>query len=224
MSAALSPEIAPPETAELKQESKALVTTAKAMKVTSHDEFKLAGAELVRVANIRKSIVFAFKEPKAKAHEAHKAITKLEADLLAYPMEAERLIKASMSRFALEDERRRREEEARERERLRKIEEDRVLAEASALEDGGDHQAAEELISQEVLAPVVEMPKAAADGVSSRRVFKYELLDINQVSRDFLVLDETKVRKTVNALGKDAAQLIGGIAVHEELVMAVRTN
>jgi hypothetical protein len=217
-------EVLPPETAELKQESLALVTAAKAVRIADHDGYSIAGRELVRVASLRKSIVFAFKDAKAAAFDAHRKITKLESDLLTYPMEAERILKAEMGRFDREEESRRREAEARERERLRRVEEERVLAEAQAHEDAGDHEAAEEVVSQEVVAPVVEFARPEAEGVQIRKTWAFEIVDATAINRAFLIPDEKKIRALVKALGPDAAKQVGGIAVRDERIVAVSAN
>lgn len=224
MSAVLIPEVIPPETAELKTESLALVTAAKSLTITNTEEYTAAGRELVRIANVRKGIVFAFREPKQKAHEAHKAITKLESDLLAYPTEAERLYKSKMAMFYREEESRRREAESIERARLIREEEERRLAEAGALARAGEHDAAEELVSQPVIAPVVELPKPVAVGVTMRKSWGFEIVNPDAIKRGFLIPDEKRIRALVKALGPDAAEQVGGIVVREELVPAVSTN
>lgn len=227
MSAVLSPEIVPPETAELKSESLALVKAAQSVSINTLEEYSLMGSQdgpLVRVANVIKGIVFAFREPKEKAFAAHKAICKLEADLLAYPKEAERLYKAAMAKFYREEESRRREAEARERERLRKIEEERQLAEAIAHEDAGEFEEAQAVFEQEVVAPVVEMPKPQAAGVSMRKTWGFEIVSPDAIKRAFLIPDEKRIRALVKALGPDAAAQVGGIVVREELIPAVSAN
>lgn len=220
-----SPEIVVPETDELKKESLALVTAAKAITIRNHDEYSAAGRELVRVANVRKGIVFAFKEAKAAAFDAHRKITKLEGDLLAYPTEAERLLKAAMGTFLREEDARRRKAEAEERARLMAAEQKRQDAEAEALFDAGEHEEAVELISQPVLAPVVELARPTAEGVTSRKQWGYRINDPNRINDPFKIVNEKKIGQTVRALGPDARAAIGeGIEIFEETVMSVRTN
>lgn len=214
--------VPPPEAAELKGQALTLIDRARQITITNQPEYEVACAELVRVANVKRGIVTAFAEPKAKAFAAHRAISKLENDLLAFPTEAERLYKGAIARYQSEQARIRREEQARIEQELRaKAEEDR-LAEALALEAGGQPELAERALERPVFAPVIEIAAPSAPGVTTRKHFSFRIVDPSKINRDFLVPDETKIRKTVNALGLDAIGLIGGIEVVEDSIVAVR--
>lgn len=222
---ATSPEIvSPPETDELKKESLALVASAKALRITNHEEYATAGRELVRVARVRKGIVEAFREPKKKAADAHRSICKLENDLLVYPVEAERLLKGAIATFDREERDRIRREELRLQEESRKRNEDRLLEEAIDLEAAGEHQAAEELVAGGAIGQVIELQRPVAEGIQTRRSWTFDIVNPLLVAREFMVPDEKKIRALVKALGPDAAKAIGGIVVREETTVAVSTG
>jgi hypothetical protein len=207
-----------PNTEALQREGQEVATRAAAVMIASHEEYALAGEELVRVATLRKSIQAAFKEPKDKANQAHKAITSLEAKLLEFPAKAEALLKQRMGEFQLRD------EATRIQAQQRKEEEDRRIAEAQLLEGAGHTEAAEALLEEPVPMPVVEIPKARAEGVSVRKKFGFRIIDPSKINPAFLMVDEAKIRKQVAALGADAASLIGaGVEIFEESVVSVRT-
>ncbi len=214
-----------PETTALRQEALVLVREAEGITITTDQEYQRAGSYLVRVATIRKNIVAAFKEAKEKAFAAHRAITKLEADLLAQPAKAEQIVKGAIARYQQEQEKRRREEQVRLQAQLQREMEDQRLAEAEALAQTGHHAEAEALIEAPVLAPIVEIERPAAAGVSTRKAFKFRVIDVTKIKPDFLIPDETKIRKTVNALGPDAVSVVGpGIEVYEDRIVAVRAQ
>lgn len=220
--------IPPPEAPGLKQEGLTLIDRAKLVTITDDPSYQVACAGLVRVAGLKKNIDRAFDGtdaepgPQKLAHRAWQAISKLHQDLLAYPVEAERLYKGAIARYQSEQMRIRREEQTRIEQELRKREEDRRMAEAEALAAGGQQEAAEELLDQPVFAPVVELAAPSAPGVSSRKHYSFRIVDPSKINRDYLVPDETKIRKIVNALGLDAMQLVGGIEVIEDQIVAVR--
>lgn len=213
---------APPEVLKLETASAALVVRAEASVITTQAEYTAAGPLVQEAAAQRKRIIAEFRPLKSLLDLAHKEACRLENLALRNPLRAEAILKGKMSAFLVEDAARRREEEARERERLRGIEEDRKLQEAIDLEAAGETEEAEQVLAEETHAPVVEFVKPAAEGVSYRKKFTFEIVDASAINRRFLIPDEVTIRKQVNALGKDAAAIVGGIVVHEELVMAVR--
>lgn len=215
-----------PEGAEivtLRTRASALVQEANTVSVIQNNvDDQAAGAFLVRVAGLRKSIVAAFEEPKRKAFETHRAISKLEGDLLMYPLEAERTVKAAISEYRVAEERHRREEQARIAQDLKRKEEDRVIAEAETLQATGHQEEAEALLAMPVVAPLVELEKPKVEGVSTRRVWTWRTVDAQAIKREFLMIDEKKIGQLVRALGPDAVKVVGGIEVLEDRIVAVR--
>jgi len=110
------------------------------------------------------------------------------------------------------------EEEARkERERLAKLAEKQI--------DSGKVEKAEETIAKmENVAPVVTpiiMPQIQKQkGESTRKNWKFEIIDEKQIPREYLLVDETKIRKVVQALKGDTN--IPGVRVYSEKSMSFR--
>jgi len=212
-----------PDTSRIEAEGIVLLAQASELTIRSHEEYEQAGESLSRVARLVRKIKELFAEPKKKAHEAHKAITKLEATLLETPEAAERRFKSAMGTYQQAEERRIRQEQARITQELKREEEDRRIAEAETLTAAGQPEAAEAILSAMVVAPVVEIARPAAQGVSTRRKWTFRIVDESQINRAYLMPDEVKIRKMVNALGPDAAAVVGGIEVLEDRIVSVRT-
>jgi len=216
--------VQPPDTEGLRSEALTLVDRAKSITIRNNSEHDLACQELQRVARVRKGIVQAFEEPKRKAFEAHRAIVKLETDLLQYPLQAERVIKGAIGAWRTEEEKVRRQEQAKLQETARRQQEDMRMAEAEALANTGHVAEAEALLDEPVIGAVIELPKPDSGGVTTRRKWGWKITDASAIRRDFLIPDEKKIGALVRALGPDAASTICGIEVTEETVVAVRAN
>ena len=210
-----------PDTAPLLSEGQQLVTRAASLAITSHAEFEAAGEMLRSVVALRKSITEKFAGPKKAAHEAHKRITALESEMLEAPTKAEGILKRTMGDYQLAEEKRRKKEESRIQAGLIRDEEDRRIAEAEQLERTGNAAVAESIIAAPMPAPLVSLPKPKAAGVTTRKVFKFQITDETKVNRKFLLIDESKIRALVARLGKDAEEIVGGIQVYEDSQIAV---
>jgi hypothetical protein len=220
----MQPDLIIPDIVPLQASSSALVLRAKSTPVVSAETYTAAGEVLRSIAGLRKAIVAAFEEPKKKAFDAHRSISKLESDLLAGPAEAERILKRSMGDFQIADGRRRREEELRLQAEDKKRQEDALLAEAERFENAGEHDAAEQLVSTPVVAPVIKIDAPRAEGISGRRKFTFRILDASKLDRKFLIPNETAIRQLVNSLGLDAVSVLGegSVEILEDRIVSVR--
>lgn len=67
-----------------------------------------------------------------------------------------------------------------------------------------------------IVATVIVADKVKVSGQSRRKVWKYRVIDASKVNRQFMMLDEPKILKTVKALGKEAVETVGGIECWQE--------
>lgn len=217
--------VLPPDAAPYRGDGVAVLNRAMAITITDDPSYQTAAAELRRVAGLQRAIRDGFAPSKKSAHDTHKAITTLEGSLLAFPLEAERLIKSKISTYITEQDRQRRIAEAEAAAEARRRQEEAALAEAELLVAAGAGRAAAEVIEEAIAtpAPVIELPKPKAEGVVIRKSFTWRVVDAAKVKPEFLIIDEAKVGKTVRALGPDAAEVIGGIEVIEERSVSVRS-
>lgn len=152
---------------ELQTTALSLKDQATAIKVTNVTTYTSAGELGKSIKELRTRIVEYFKPLKEAAHQAHKAITTREAEELRPVDEALNILRLAMNKFNEEQERLRREEEA----RLRKIEEEkaekerqRLLNQAVKAEEKGKDDKAEELLDRAenvYVAPVTVAPTVA---------------------------------------------------------------
>ncbi|HQQ75733.1 MAG TPA: hypothetical protein PLB01_00125 [Thermoanaerobaculia bacterium] len=214
-----------PDAGPMKQEGLAIVEQALAVHITDPESHKAAAEQLVHIAGMVKRVKAAFAEPKRLAHAAHKSITALEGEALEHLEKADRLYRSAISRWLVEEDRRRAAEQARIEAEERAKAQDAAIAEAVALEAAGDIKGAERVLAEPVLAPVVEIPKTVTPGVSQgRKSYDFRITDPAAIKRQYLIPDEVAIRKIVKAMGPDAATVIGGIEVLEERIVSVRGN
>ena len=67
-------------------------------------------------------------------------------------------------------------------------------------------------------------PAARAEGISTRKVWRYEIVDIAAIKRDFLIPDESAIAGLVKASGDKAASIVGGIRVYQETIMSAKAR
>jgi hypothetical protein len=164
----------------------------------------------------------------------------IKSQLVAFADEQERIRREEQRKAdeAARRERERLEAQAREAERKarEKAEADRRAAEAAAAAGRAEEAAklaaraaaAEEKAAAKVddlavraattVAPVVVRDPPKVAGVSTREVWKFEITDSAAIPREYLVVDEARIRKVVQALKGDAK--IAGVRVYPERQIA----
>lgn len=228
MSAALQL-VEKPDTTELQTENSALVLRAQAIVITDDETYTAAVAFMNDVATRRKVIVEKFREPKQKAHESHRSICALEAELLGVVETAEREAKKRIGAYRAEQERKAEEERRRLEDIARKQEEERRLAEAQELQDAGELEAAEVVISEPIAPPPVKIapPTPKVAGVQFRESWQFEVSNLLQLVKhvaahpedlNLLQANTTAIRQMVQAR-KSACQ-IPGVRVWSEKSVA----
>lgn len=207
----------------------ALQARASSFTITTDEQYQEAaeiGKEIKRRA---KMVTDLFKPIKEAANKAHKAACDREKEMLTPLRDAENAIKASMSRYTVEQERKRREAE----EAARKAQEEaarKALEEALALEAQGKQEAAEAALEEaQVMAetPIVApAPTPAAKGVTTKKVWDIQIVDPSSVpvSVAGIVIrpvDEMAIKKLANS-SKGQIQ-IPGVRIIERVQTILRT-
>lgn len=150
---------------EIESQAMTLYEQALSIKVVDQPTFEQAGIFGKSLKELEKKITDFFAPLKKAAHEAHKAITKKEADELSPVKEAMDTLRKSMNCFLQEQERIRREEERKAQlaaEEAARKEQERLLALAAKAEEKGKDEKAEELLERAenvYVAPVTVAPK-----------------------------------------------------------------
>jgi hypothetical protein len=174
-----------------------------------------------------------------------KAKTILDAKVLAFDNEQERIRKEAQRKAeaAAATERRRLQDEADERQRVADQEAKRLRDEAAALEAAGDTAGAERLANKadktiekavarvevlqdraaQVVAPIIQAQTAKASGSSFRDNWKFEVIDASKINDAFMmrVPNEVAIAALVKSMHEGAADLVGaGIRIYNDRGLA----
>jgi hypothetical protein len=153
---------------------------------------------------ITKPLNDSLREVNAQAKEAARPFLESEAKIkramIAYSDEQDRIRAAEQ----------RRANEAAEKERLRLQE---IADRAAAKGQEGKAEIFAER-AQAVVAPVAQRAAPKVEGVSIPKVWQYEITDEDLIPREYLVVDEVKLRKVVMALKSQTN--IPGVRVFEQ--------
>lgn len=199
-----------------------------------HREIDEARKQLVKpIDEARKRIQDFFRAPLEFLEQAEGIV---KQKLTAFQNEQERIRREEQRRAeeAARKERERLEAQAREAERKarEKAEADRRAAEeaaaagraqeaarlaarASATESKAAEKAGQlEQRAAAVVAPIIEREVPKVAGLKTREVYKFEIVDASKLPREYLIPDESRIRKVVNALKADAN--IPGVRVYAD--------
>lgn len=204
-----------PAVLEVTEGVMALASFAANYTVTTPAQYESGAADLARVKGMQKKL----EETRTGMTGPLNASLKKINDFFRAPGEKlaaiERTIKGKLGLFAEAQERLRQEEQRRADEAARK-ERERVEAQArKAAESGKVEKAAQlEQRAATVVAPVIQREAPKVAGLQMREAWKFEVTDPALVPREYLVVDEARIRKVVQALKGDAK--IAGVRVYSE--------
>lgn len=208
---------------ELEQQAMTWPEKARAIAVRDQESYNRAAGLLISIAGLEKEIIDHHKEPKQKAFEAHKAIVAAEKRLLEPLAEAKGIIKRAIGAFEQEQERIRQEAERKAREEAARLEEEaRLKLAVQAEEMGAPAETVQEIIDTPMPMAVPAAPRTfqRAAGVSTRRIWKWEIVNEKEIPREYLMIDQVKINGIVRAMG--GSTKIPGIRVYEETGISVR--
>ena len=168
---------------------------------------------------LQKKIVDFFQPMKSKAAATHKEICKQENELLT-PLKAEEADrKKRMRRWWDIEDTKRIEKERVEQAKIQKQLEEKRDAQVEKLADQGELQLAADLQEEEVVAPEVHLEdRGKVKGISRRDNWTFVILDETQIPREYLKVDEQKIRQYVRAMKVDAK--IPGVKIFNDPILA----
>ncbi|GIW55358.1 MAG: hypothetical protein KatS3mg082_1762 [Nitrospiraceae bacterium] len=212
-----------------------LLAVAQSYRIDSPEVYEAAATDLQEI----KGKLKALEEKRVAITKPLNQAIKAVNDLFRKPKElleqAEALIKKAMSAYDQEQERKRREEQARLEEEARK-ERERLEAKAREAEEKGQIEKAEALresanaVVAPIVSPATEAPKVT--GIATRGLWKARVTDKAALVRhivaerpDLLFLIEID-SAALNALARaqKSALSLPGVEVYEEKVIAVRAS
>ncbi len=210
-----------PEVQEVTTTALAVPDQARAIVVTDNASYAAAAELLITIKGIRRKIEDTFKPIKQKMDAAKKEVLDQERAADAPLRQAEDYLKPQLAKWDAEQERIRREEEARLREEARKREEEARLQAAIEAEKNGQKDEAEAILDEKpAYVPPVVLPKATpkVQGISYRDNWKFRITNPNKIPREYMVPDEKAIGVIVGRL-KERCN-IPGIEVYCEKVVA----
>jgi hypothetical protein len=207
-----------------------LVAQAALLIVTDQASADRAGKLVTEIRALLAEVKATFDPVCDAAHTAHKVACGKRAEHADPLLRAERALKDRVGTWALSEERKRREEAARQAAEARKRDEEARLAEAQALADAGEPEEAERVLVDETLvappAPVAPMKVA---GVSVRPVWKAEVTNLRELLEEIVAgrAPITFVEPAAGAIQKHTAATDGkavpkGVRAWQENAVAAR--
>jgi hypothetical protein len=199
-----------------------VVQEARALVVVTAEDYAGAANFLKVVKGAQKKVVDHFAAMKAATHAAWKAVTTKEAETLKPLTEAEGMVKNVMLKYQAQEEAKRREEQR----KLQAAADEAARKERERLEKAAAKlktpEKRESLLEQAaaVVAPVIEVAREApkVSGQSIRKTWKARVTDIQQVPREWLIVNES----ALNAFAKSTkgAVKVPGVEFFEESTLA----
>lgn len=183
------------QTDEVENKALSIVDQAKAVQVTNAETYTAAGMLWKSIGEMITEVKATFDPICDAAHKAHRAATEKRAKYLDPLTSAQKAVKKLMSDYDAEQERIRREEEARLAEIARKEEEERQLQAAIAAEEEAKRngatkeeaaEIAQEVINEPVYVAPVVVPKATPKlqgGPVYREIWSAEVISIKELCR-----------------------------------------
>lgn len=208
-----------------------LVAQAAQLVVTDQATANEAGRLVTLIRELRARVAETFGPIVAAAHAAHRTACEKRAEHDDPLLRAERALKDRIGAWTLAEQRRRREEEARAAAEARKRDEEARLAEAVALEQAGEPEAAQQALEAPAMAPpppaAPVKPKVA--GVSVREVWVVEVKNLLELVQavaageaplSFVAAVETAITKYVTAT--DGQKIPAGCVARKAPVTSAR--
>lgn len=219
---------------QIEETAVAIPDKARTLVVNDGESLKTASAFLLTIKALRRKIADTFDPIIKKAHEAHKEAIAQKKNVETPLLEGEKIVKGAIGVYSDEQDRIRREAEAKQRreqeafELKKREEEERALAAAIEAEEAGKPEAAAEIVAEaetiaDKLPETVTLPPPKpmmSHGVSTRKVWKFEVVDATQVPRSYLVPDEKKIGNALKAADYDID--IPGVRTWQETSVASR--
>lgn len=172
-----------------------------------------------QLSNIMKAIEDGRKKIKAPALDLGKRIDARAAALKAPLLEAEKTARKVLTEYLEEKDRQEREQRRLEQERLA-AEAAKRAEEARTDDELNDAIAAEERLAAASSAPVekTHVRNSYGNHAGLRKTWEFDLTDLSLVPREYLVLDEKKVKAAI----KDGVRTIPGLNIFEKSSVSVR--
>jgi hypothetical protein len=191
-----------------------LLSLATALTISDAKSYEFACELAKGISGLRTSIVDEFAEEKDRRYKAHRAVCDLEKRYLDGVVEPDKIVRGKISSWNEEQDKLQREQERLAREKAEEEAEERRLQEAIKAEAQGRPDVAQKILDAPaapvaITLPRTETPKVSGLAMVTNWYFKVE--DPKLVPDEYKTIDESKIRKVVQALKENAT--IPGVRV-----------
>ena len=201
----------------LRKDVDTILAEMEGLTIANNDQFEETGAFVQGIKSKQKEVKGHYEDKRVQTYEKYKAVTTEISSYIDPLVKAERIVKKKLGDYRVETERKHREEERLKLAEARWKEEERLLAEAA--ETGNELILDDEVI---VAPPVLETVVPKMKGISFTTVWKFALENINDLPRQYMILDVKKIQGVVDALKEATA--IPGIRVFSEQQVGARAR
>lgn len=197
------------------------------IRITTAEQYEKSGVLLQMIASHEDYIKDRHREVKKKSNELHKAVCDLENSELKEPGRLKSAILPAREQYRRLDEERQHQEAERIKRELKSAAETSVIEQATEListGDASDTQQGLQLLSSVAAgdikpvtqAPtlIVRTPKSA--GIPLRKLKRFRVVNLAAVKREYMEPDMQLIQKIVDARGKAAEEIVGGIEFYEK--------
>ncbi len=204
-----------PTVATLTPDRDSLTARAANLKIRDQAGYAEAAGWLKSIKGFLKSIEDARTRITKPINESLREVNAQAKEAAAPFLESETKIKRAMIAWSDERDRLQREEQRRQNEIARK-EQERLqeIADRAAAKGQTDKAEAFQERAQAVVAPVAQQAAPKVAGIAIPKVWVFEVTDEDLIPREYLVVDETRIRRVVTALKGDTK--IPGVRVFEQ--------
>jgi hypothetical protein len=203
---AVGKEVIVVEAEPIKTEVTERTTDLMSLHVTNEETFQKAGVGLQWCKSAKKEIDRVFDPIVEAAHNTHKKALAQKNEVAGPVKLLDAHLRGEVSKYA------------------ERKENERRVAEQNALAAQQEQAAALEAGEEVEYAPMQSLQKApeapTAEGLGFRDQWKFRILNLDAIPREYLMADEAKIGKVVDALGRAAG--IPGIEVYSVKVPIVR--
>jgi hypothetical protein len=218
----------------------AVVSQSEQITVSDSEDYEMACSFLTLIATRKKQVGETFDPIVAKAHSTWKEACAQREKFLSPLNVAEQTVKSKVTSWRIDEEKKRREEEARLQQIAKQEQDERALAEAAQLEANGEKELADIVLQEAASAPApvvvapVTVPKQ--DGIAKKTNWKWRYKNgessaliamVKAAAADprligYLCFNETAVGATVRA--QKSMTHIPGIETYPEESVSVRAR
>lgn len=208
------------EIKKIEQESNQLVVKAQGLVIKTNED-NVTALEFGKVIKrMQKEVDEAFDPIIDKAHQAHKEAVSQKKRYYEPLVNAERLIKQKSIDFQMAQERIRQEQERKLQEEAEKKRQEALAKAEAARAEGKDNKADKyEEKAANIVAPTLASNVQEVKGSSLKDDYDFEVINPDLIPRDYLVIDEVKIRRVIKATKGSLA--IPGVKVIIKKVMSL---